>query len=157
MAQPERESGVRYHIVIGDWPALASDAGAVRREVFVLEQLVPEELEMDEMDAHGVHAVAYDSAGVAVATGRLLPDAHIGRMAVRQPARGSGIGGALLLRLMQIAQQRGDAEVVLSAQIRAEAFYRRHGFAREGAEYLDAGIVHVTMRHRFATQVNGIR
>ena len=146
-----------YDIVVGDWQALASDAHAVRREVFVVEQQVPEALEIDEMDPCCIHAVVYDSAGVAIATGRLLPDAHIGRMAVRKPARGSGVGSALLMRLMQLAQQRGDAEVVLSAQIHAEPFYQRHGFVREGAEYLDAGILHVTMRHRFATKSSAIR
>ncbi|HEY4073777.1 MAG TPA: GNAT family N-acetyltransferase [Herbaspirillum sp.] len=138
-----------YKLVVGDWDALASDAGAVRREVFVLEQEVPQEMELDEMDVHCVHAVAYDSAGTAVATGRLLPDSHIGRMAVRKPARGSGIGSALLTLLMQTAQQRGDAEVILSAQIHAEPFYLRHGFVREGAEYREAGIAHVMMRFRF--------
>src|ERR1700688_213565 len=103
---------MRYELIVGHWDALAKDATAVRREVFVLEQQVPEALEIDEMDAHCVHAVAYDSDGVAIATGRLLPDAHIGRMAVRKPARGSGVGSALLKRLMQTAQQRGEAEVV---------------------------------------------
>jgi predicted GNAT family N-acyltransferase len=138
-----------FRIVVGDWDLLARDAGAIRHEVFVLEQLVPVELELDEMDACCVHAVAYDNAGNAIATGRLLPDAHIGRMAVRKAARGSGVGSALLQRLMQAAQQRGEPGVVLSAQIQAEAFYQRYGFVREGAEYMDAGIAHVTMRHRF--------
>jgi predicted GNAT family N-acyltransferase len=142
------EAGCR--IVTGDWQTLAGDAHAIRQEVFVLEQQVPEALEIDAMDPCCIHAVAYDSAGAAVGTGRLLPDGHIGRMAVRKPARGSGVGGALLLRLMQLAQQRGDAEVILSAQLHAEAFYRCYGFVREGAEYLDAGILHVTMRCRFA-------
>ena len=140
---------IRYKLIVGHWDTLARDASAVRREVFVLEQQVPEALEIDEMDAHCVHAVAYDSDGVAIATGRLLPDAHIGRMAVRKQARGSGVGSALLARLMLTAQQRGEAEVVLNAQIRAEPFYLRHGFVREGAEYMEAGIAHVVMRYRF--------
>lgn len=147
---PECEGGAsRFRIDIGGWNALADDAAAIRREVFVVEQLVPEEMELDEMDGLCMHAVAYDSAGAAVATGRLLPDGHIGRMAVRKAARGIGIGSALLLRLMQAAQERGDAGVVLSAQIQAEAFYLRHGFVREGGEYMDAGIRHVTMRRAF--------
>ncbi|MDB5775682.1 MAG: family acetyltransferase [Herbaspirillum sp.] len=138
-------------IVVGGWNALANDARAIRHEVFVLEQQVPEELELDAMDAQCLHAVAYDLDGVAVATGRLLPDAHIGRMAVRETVRGSGVGGALLTKLIEVARQRGDSEVVLSAQVHAESFYRRHGFVREGAEYLDAGIVHVTMRRSLET------
>jgi predicted GNAT family N-acyltransferase len=144
---------VLHHIVVGDWDALASDASMIRHEVFVLEQQVPEEVELDEMDRHCVHAVVYDTAGSAIATGRLLPDAHIGRMAVRKAARGGGIGSALLLRLMQTARQRGDTSVVLSAQIQAEPFYLRHGFVREGAEYMDAGIKHVAMRYRFESPI----
>jgi predicted GNAT family N-acyltransferase len=139
---------MHYEIVIGGWGALAGDARAIRHEVFVVEQQVPEELELDAMDAQCIHAVAYDAAGAGVATGRLLPDAHIGRMAVRKTVRGSGVGGALLTKLIEVARQRGDLEVVLSAQVQAEPFYLRHGFVREGAEYLDAGIVHVTMRRR---------
>jgi predicted GNAT family N-acyltransferase len=144
-----------YRIVVGDWDALGKDAAAIRHEVFVLEQQVPEEMELDAMDRLCVHAVVYANgnagvcAGTAIATGRLLPDAHIGRMAVRKSARGSGVGSTLLLRLMQAAQERGDVGVVLSAQIHAEPFYLRHGFVREGAEYMDAGIRHVTMRRRF--------
>lgn len=146
---PEFDGVNRFRIDIGGWDALAGDAAAIRHEVFVVEQQVPEEMELDEMDGLCVHAVVYDNAGAAVATGRLLPDAHIGRMAVRKTARGSGIGSALLLRLMQAAQERGDAGVALSAQIQAEAFYLRHGFTREGGEYMDAGIRHVTMRRVF--------
>ena len=138
-----------FRLVVGTWEALAKDAGAIRHEVFVHEQNVPIEMELDEMDAQCVHAVAYDSEGVAIATGRLLPDAHIGRMAVRKQARGSGVGSALLQRLMLTAQQRGETDVVLSAQLQAEAFYGRHGFKREGLEYREAGIPHVSMRHRF--------
>ncbi|RXZ38939.1 GNAT family N-acetyltransferase [Oxalobacteraceae bacterium CAVE-383] len=138
-----------FRIETGGWDVLAKDAAAIRREVFVLEQRVPEEMELDEMDVACLHAVVYDAGGNAIATGRLLPDAHIGRMAVRKAARGAGVGSALLRCLMQAARERGDAGVVLSAQIQAEPFYLRHGFAREGAEYMDAGIAHVTMRRRF--------
>jgi predicted GNAT family N-acyltransferase len=60
--------------------------------------------------------------------------------------RGQGVGGALLAELMRIARERGLAEVVLNAQVPAIGFYSRHGFAVEGAEFLDAGIPHRTMR-----------
>ena len=81
-----------------------------------------------------------------MATGRLLPDGHIGRMAVLKGWRGRGIGGQILARLVDRARSRGDLEVVLSAQVQALAFYRAHGFVEEGAEYMDAGIPHRTMR-----------
>jgi predicted GNAT family N-acyltransferase len=138
-----------YRIVLGNWEQLGADAVTVRRAVFIEEQKVPAELEWDALDAGYLHAVAYDEEGTTLATGRLLPDGHIGRMAVGLKARGRGIGGAILKALMARARQRGDRFVILSAQLHAEEFYRRHGFEREGEPYLEAGIEHVTMRHIF--------
>jgi len=136
-------------LVIGDWATLQHDATAVRHEVFVIEQQVPIELELDEMDAVCVHVVAYDVDNQPVGTARLLPDAHIGRMAVRAPARSHGLGSRLLQALMQQAQARGDRVVRLNAQLQAESFYARHGYEREGDEFLDAGIPHIAMRYTF--------
>lgn len=130
---------------VDSWEALREDATIVRYEVFVIEQKVPPELEMDEMDAVCIHAVAYDAQHKPIATGRLLPDGHIGRMAVRKRARGTGIGGLVLQRLIQAARTRGDTEVVLSAQVHALGFYARYGFVAEGEVYMDAGIAHRTM------------
>lgn len=138
-----------YTIRLGDWETLKADAQAIRIEVFVVEQNVPAELEMDEMDAVCLHAVAYDPSGLAVGTGRLLPDGHIGRMAVRKVARGAGIGGLLLQALMAQAKARGDRAVALNAQTQAAPFYQRHGFAIEGDEFSEAGIPHVEMRLGF--------
>jgi len=136
-------------LVVGDWRTLGADAAAIRHEVFVLEQNVPVAMELDEMDARSLHAVAYDALGSALGTARLLPDGHIGRMAVRRAARSAGIGSRLLQTLMHSAQARGDRTVRLNAQRQAEGFYARHGYVREGAEFLDAGIPHVAMRHDF--------
>lgn len=133
----------------GDWTALSADAKIIRFEVFVEEQKVPAELEMDHMDAVCVHAVAYDAAGTPVGTGRLLPDGHIGRMAVRKGARGSGVGGALLQALMAQAKVRGDKQVMLSSQTHAAPFYERHGFKIEGDEFFEAGIAHINMTYAF--------
>jgi len=133
-------------IQVGNWEALREHAQPIRFEVFVDEQQVPAEIELDEMDAVCVHAVAFDDAGAALATGRLLPDGHIGRMAVRKPGRGKGVGGAVLQALIAAARQRGDGEVILNAQSHAEKFYAAHGFAREGGEFMEAGIPHITMR-----------
>jgi predicted GNAT family N-acyltransferase len=133
----------------GDWSALRADAQTIRLEVFVQEQHVPAELEMDDKDAVCLHVVAYDPQGTPLATGRLLPDGHIGRMAVRKPHRGSGIGGLLLQGLMAQAKARGDAMVVLSAQSHAAPFYARHGFAKQGEEFYEAGIAHIEMAYRF--------
>lgn len=135
-----------FRISVGPWETLQPDAQAIRQEVFVIEQQVPPEIELDDMDAVCVHAVAYDAGNAAIATGRLLPDGHIGRMAVRKAGRGQGIGSAVLKALMAAAQERGDSEVVLNAQTHAEPFYVAHGFVREGEQFMDAGIPHIHMR-----------
>jgi predicted GNAT family N-acyltransferase len=135
-------------IQLGSWEALRGEAERIRFEVFVTEQKVPAEIELDHWDPQCVHALAFDSAAVAVGTGRLLPDGHIGRMAVRASARGLGVGSALLRALMDEARRRGQREVVLSAQTHAVPFYEREGFRTEGEIYDDAGIPHVDMRRR---------
>lgn len=136
-------------VTIGDWHAQQMHARTVRDDVFIREQNIPVALEWDEMDAVSLHALAFAEAGKAIGTGRLLPDGHIGRMAVTSAMRGAGVGSAILAALMQAAQERGDKTVVLSAQIRAEPFYARHGFEREGDEFMEAGIPHIQMRRVF--------
>ncbi|MRW84721.1 GNAT family N-acetyltransferase [Pseudoduganella sp. FT26W] len=140
----------KHEIKLGDWGTLNADAKLIRFEVFVEEQNVPAELEMDQMDAVCLHAVAYDADGTPIGTGRLLPDGHIGRMAVRKIARGSGVGGELLQALMAQARARGDQYVALSAQTHAAPFYERHGFAIEGEEFYEAGIAHINMQRNFS-------
>lgn len=134
-----------FQIKLGEWHELQVDAQAVRTAVFVVEQSIPADLEWDVMDVQCLHAVAYDEKGRAIGTGRLLPDGHIGRMAVVSIARGEGIGAAILRALIEQARHRGKILVQLNAQISAEAFYRREGFVREGELFLEAGIEHVHM------------
>ena len=141
---------VLHEIRFGDWDAMRAAAQAIRFEVFVAEQNVPPEIELDAMDALCLHAVASDASGAPLGTGRLLPDGHIGRMAVRKSVRALGIGAALLQALMAQARDRGHAQVVLSAQTQAEPFYARHGFVREGEQFYEAGIAHIQMRCVFA-------
>jgi predicted GNAT family N-acyltransferase len=140
---------MNLRLTLGNWAVQHKDAQAIRHEVFVIEQGVPVELEWDDMDAVCLHAVVYDGAANAVGTGRLLPDGHVGRMAVKKSARGAGIGGAILEALMQEAKKRGDCSVLLNAQTHAEPFYERFRFVREGEEFMEAGIPHVRMRHEF--------
>jgi len=139
------QNSTDVRIVLGAWDRLRDDAYLVRYEVFVVEQAVPVEIEVDDDDACSVHAVAYGSGGRPLATGRLLPDGHIGRLAVRKAARGTGLGSEVLKTL--IAQGHGDGHrmLVLHAQVHARSFYEAHGFAAQGDEFLEAGIAHVAM------------
>jgi predicted GNAT family N-acyltransferase len=130
---------------LGDWATLGEHAGRIRVAVFVEEQRIPIELEWDGADASSLHVVAYDGEQ-PVGTGRLLPDAHIGRMAVLPAYRRDGLGGAILETLVAEAAVRGHAAVELSAQVYVRAFYERHGFVAFGPEYDDAGIPHQSMR-----------
>lgn len=134
---------------VGDWAMLGRDASALRTAVFVEEQRIPAEMEWDAADAECVHAVAYNRLGLPLATGRLLQHvpgvAKIGRMAVSQAVRGSGVGREVLEALMKAARARGDHEVLLHAQTSAAPFYARAGFTPRGAEFEEAGIPHVEM------------
>jgi predicted GNAT family N-acyltransferase len=134
-------------IELMDWAAARAEASRIRLAVFVEEQRVPPEIEMDDRDAVCVHALAY-AQGRAVGTGRLLPDGHIGRMAVLKESRSLGVGGAILERLVEEARRSGMKEVVLSAQTHALGFYRRHGFLAAGGVFEEAGIPHQEMRRR---------
>lgn len=132
-------------IALLDWEAARADASRIRTLVFVEEQGVPVDIEMDDKDAACVHALAYVE-GRAVGTGRLLPDGHIGRMAVLKDCRARGVGGAILAGLLAEAQRRGIREAVLSAQTHALGFYRKHGFREAGPIFEEAGIPHQEMR-----------
>jgi len=134
---------------IGGWDELGAAAAAIRRAVFVDEQKVPLAMEMDAADATCLHALAVNRLGLPLATGRLLVGApvaaRIGRMAVSQTLRGSGVGRAVLDALLDEARERGCNEVVLHAQTSAAGFYRRAGFMARGAQFEEAGIAHIEM------------
>jgi predicted GNAT family N-acyltransferase len=139
------ESAQGFTIRIVGWQAEEAKLRAVRLAVFVVEQNIPEELEWDEHDALSVHALAEDRDGVPIGCGRLLPDGHIGRVAVLSDWRGQGVGAALLDRLIVLAHQRGDKRVLLNAQTQAMPFYARLGFAPIGDAFVEAGIPHQKM------------
>lgn len=140
---------MNWRIVIGDWESVCDDAQRLRTEVFVIEQGVPIELEWDESDEVSIHAVVYGEDNQPIATGRLLPDGHIGRMAVQKALRETGIGRFLLTSLLREAQRLGHTTLVLHAQTYAVGFYLRHGFQPEGSEFMEAGIPHMLMRYQF--------
>jgi len=130
------------------WAEARERARAIRYTVFVEEQGVPVELEWDEWDEPSWHALALAADGTPLATGRLLPDGHIGRMAVLAAARGTGVGARVLAALMDKAVELGYPELVLNAQTHAAPFYARAGFVQAGEEFEEAGIPHVEMRKR---------
>jgi len=130
------------------WSDARAAAGAIREAVFVAEQGVPAEIELDEWDERSEHALACEDGGRVVGTGRLLPDGHIGRMAVLRERRGRGVGAAVLAALIDRARERGMRRVVLNAQSRAVPFYARFGFAVSGDEFIEAGIPHVEMARK---------
>jgi predicted GNAT family N-acyltransferase len=124
------------------------DALALRHDVFVIEQRVPLEDELDGRDDEAEHLVAVED-GRVVGTCRLLHHdgvTKLGRMAVAPDARGRGVAGALLAEAERVARAAGSATMVLDAQTGALGLYQRAGYVAEGEEFLDAGIPHLTMR-----------
>src|SRR5215472_8678270 len=108
-------------------------AWAIRRLVFIEEQHVPEEIEMDADDSEALHALALDGSE-PVGCGRMVEHegyVKIGRMAVLQERRGEGIGRSILGFLMEQARQRGFNRAVLHAQLTAEGFYLKNGYIPE--------------------------
>jgi predicted GNAT family N-acyltransferase len=144
------ERGERFAVRVADWAADEARLRAVRLAVFVVEQNIPEELEWDAMDAASIHALAEDPAGTPIGCGRLLPDGNIGRMAVLSDWRGRGVGAALLERLIAVARARGDARVLLNAQVQAMPFYARFGFVPVGDAFMEADIPHHAMARPLA-------
>jgi predicted GNAT family N-acyltransferase len=125
------------------------EAWTIRRRVFIEEQHVPEEIEMDADDAHAFHALALDG-DLPVGCGRMV--AHdgyvkIGRMAVLRERRGEGIGRNILVFLMEHAKRQGFGRAVLHAQLTAEGFYLKNGYVPEGEAFEEAGIAHRRMYH----------
>ncbi len=135
----------QFTVRIMTWPDALPLARPVREKVFIEEQKVPRESEWDEWDERGDHALACDLVGNPIGTARLLPDGRIGRMAVLEEWRRKGVGGALLLALLDRARSRSMTRSVLHAQTQAAGFYRRFGFSERGEEFLEVGIPHVEM------------
>jgi predicted GNAT family N-acyltransferase len=145
-----RDASVRTCIV--STPAERDDAFAVRIAVFVDEQRIPREEEIDEHDGtDAIHCVAY-AGDMPVGAGRLVPMdgaggpyGKIGRMAVLASHRKHGIGAAVLAALEREGVARGLRQFQLSAQLTARGFYERAGYTATGEIYDDVGIPHITM------------
>jgi predicted GNAT family N-acyltransferase len=127
------------------WEDDAPELIRLRHEVFTKGQNVPEDIEQDGRDSTACHWIARDLSGMAIGTGRLLPDGHIGRMAVLEKYRDQGIGFTILELAVEKARYLGFREVVLHAQSYAQAFYERAQFCVRGDEFMEAGIPHIEM------------
>lgn len=132
------------------WQEARPHALPLRIQVFVHEQHIPIEAEQDEHDPTSLHLIAQTPEGHTLGTARLLPDGHIGRLAVAAHARRTGLGRRIMLTLMDEARRRGHRSVCLHAQLQAAPFYRALGFVPEGEPFLEVGIPHRLMRHTFA-------
>ena len=137
------------HYQGGSWDELSDDALELRLEVFVEEQGIALESEVDLHDAHAMHVVAYNGLGQAVATGRLLSSdndqAKIGRVAVKRSLRGTGLGSGVLRALQALALQRGDSMVKLHAQCTSRGFYEKMGYLAYGPVFEEDDLAHIKM------------
>jgi|TARA_B100001142_G_scaffold114238_1_gene116349 predicted GNAT family N-acyltransferase len=132
---------------ICDYKDNEKDICKIRFEVFVDEQNVPEDLEIDGLDDEAKHVLAYID-GKPIGTGRILSDGHIGRVAVLKKYRGLGIGNSIMKVLIKWAQQNKFEKLWLSSQWHAHSFYLGLGFVCEGDIYEEAGIDHIKMFRR---------
>jgi len=119
---------------------------AVRHEVFVVEQKVPVEFEIDSMDSVCTHFLCTDSDGKPIGTSRVLADGHIGRVAVLASWRGKGVGYALMVASIDCVSKLGLPTALLDSQLSAAEFYQKFGFERYGEEFMECGIPHIAMR-----------
>ncbi|HET7135201.1 MAG TPA: GNAT family N-acetyltransferase [Casimicrobiaceae bacterium] len=134
-----------FTVRTGSWGGNEPALRFVRHAVFIVEQRVPAPLEWDDADAASLHALAVDEEGEPIGCARLLPDGHIGRVAVLASWRRRGVGSALLRCLIDEARRQGHRAVLLNAQADAMPFYARHGFVARGGAFDEAGIPHHAM------------
>lgn len=130
-------------IIVRDanWIKDNSAIKSIRRDVFIIEQSVPEELEWDTEDDTALHCIAMFNA-TPIATGRLQKDGQLGRMAVLKSYRNKGIGSEVLDYLLK---QQTSSPIFIHAQKHAVDFYKKFGFEIKGSEFMEAGIPHYIM------------
>lgn len=134
-----------FSVDLVQWQTHASELSKVRYIVFVVEQKVPEEIEIDTIDPKVIHALATDRSGLPIGTGRLSENGRIGRVAVLAGWRGKNVGTELMQTLIDHARIMGMKSVHLHGQTQSLAFYRKLGFEADGPEFSEAGIPHRNM------------
>lgn len=137
---------VRYTKDIHD--PVYQDALSIREEVFIAEQGVPRQREIDQDEGNTIHFVLYDDTDKPQATVRLLAAENkmkVQRMAVLKPARKSGYGRILMSKAEDYARKHHFTQLVLGAQMTARDFYQRLGYHSQGDIFIDAGMEHILM------------
>lgn len=134
-----------YRVQRGHWDKLEQDAKFIRKQVFIIEQNIPEEEEWDDQDMISDHFVVYDQ-DQPIATARLLQNNSVGRVAVLKAYRGQGIGRMIMLEIIRQAHQQDRTFLQLSSQVHAISFYEKLGFSIQGDAYDECGIPHIKMQ-----------
>ena len=132
-------------VALADWEVDEAAIRGVRHTVFSDEQGISKALDFDGRDRECVQVLARLADGEVVGTARMLPDGHVGRIAVHREWRGKGVGTRLVECLTDIARDRGFAEIYLHSQAQAAEFYTRLGYETRGEPFMEAGIEHVLM------------
>ncbi|MBF7017456.1 GNAT family N-acetyltransferase [Staphylococcus durrellii] len=120
----------------------------IRKEIFVKEQGVPTENEIDSYEQIATHVIGYNDNNTPIATARFRPydnGVKVERVAVLSNQRKSGIGKSLMLFIEQAAQSLGYNILILNAQIHAQPFYDRLGYEPEGDIFMEENIKHIKM------------
>lgn len=134
-----------FRVQSGHWDKLEQDAKFIRKQVFIIEQNIPEEEEWDDQDMISDHFVVYDQ-DQPIATARLLQNNSVGRVAVLKTYRGQGIGRMIMLEIIRQAHQQDRKFLHLSSQVYAISFYEKLGFSIQGDAYDECGIPHIKMQ-----------
>ncbi|WP_375753888.1 GNAT family N-acetyltransferase [Vibrio sp. HN007] len=121
----------------------------IRNTVFTKEQNVDPDIDFDGQDLHSIHAVVFVGKE-AVATGRILSDGHIGRVAVLKEHRGKQYGTLILSELERVAVTNNYKRIYLGSQLHAVNFYSKLGYTIYGEQYEEAGIQHRLMEKHLA-------
>ena len=134
-----------FRVQSGHWNKLEQDVKFIRKQVFIIEQNIPEEEEWDDQDMISDHFVVYDQ-DQPIATARLLQNNSVGRVAVLKAYRGQGIGRMIMLEIIRQAHQQDRKFLQLSSQVHAISFYEKLGFSIQGDAYDECGIPHIKMQ-----------
>lgn len=142
-----RSNDNKMEIKIVETDAQRKDAYFVRNTVFVDEQNVPAELEIDELEEEAIHFVGYEkNEPVAASRLRLVEEyGKLERICVLKGYRGLSFGKQIIQEMERIITEKGFKKAKLNAQVQAEEFYGSLGYKTISGEFMDAGIPHVTM------------